>query len=393
MAFRRIGRDDDHPYPPPWVTPSKTDDENDYPESSFVISESSVTSSTYFVEPAATYTEVSTPIETYSPTMSNGPGKPNYSDKPSFTARPTGPPSSYPDNDYSDHGPPWSTTLVIRTTPSWDHGIQSTSATTTPTLIPTGASAAPAPTGDGFPDLQNIGANNSPNRTPMYAAAGVSSVVVIIVGFLVFCCVRKRRRQRQATFGHGQLEEMKQQPKPEVMPYILPYVVPPSPPPAVLPQYTPSSPSSSHPPTASSSQPVILGPIPSGDNGAYLTGMDTSDLVSMTSASNISRRGTVADRDPFADGRSLEEAPPPYRPSSLPPASLASTSRNSSVRIPARQRTTSRTHLIERSPFDDPDDDNISEVSGTTLRRDTNAMSDVSDLSYQVDPVVGRSPF
>jgi hypothetical protein len=54
---------------------------------------------------------------------------------------------------------------------------------------------------------------------------------------------------------------------------------------------------------------------------------------------------------------------------------------------------TSRTQLIERSPFDDPEDDEVSDISGPTLGRETDAMSDVSELSYQIDPVVGRSPF
>jgi len=49
----------------------------------------------------------------------------------------------------------------------------------------------------------------------------------------------------------------------------------------------------------------------------------------------------------------------------------------------------SRVHLIERSPFDDPDDgagdDGVSEISGPIHGRDGNgdAMSAVSDLSYQ----------
>jgi hypothetical protein len=117
--------------------------------------------------------------------------------------------------------------------------------------------------------------------------------------------------------------------------------------------------------------------------------MDTSDLISMTSAGGVSRQGTIVDRDPFADGRSLEEAPPPYRPSSLPPVSVASTSRNSSLRVAAPPNIS---QLVE-NPFGDPEDDEISVMSGPTLRGASDAMSDVSELSYQLDPVVGRSPF
>ncbi|KAF9695547.1 hypothetical protein EKO04_006391 [Ascochyta lentis] len=385
MAFHRIGRDDDHRYPP-WETP--TDDEDEDPEtSSFVYIQPFETSTAHLEELTTISTEVPSPTHSYSSTMSNGPSeKPSYG-RPGwpYTERP------WPSDDDDDRGPPsTSTTLVTKTTAYLGQiSAQSSYVSTTPTLAPTGDSSSPAPSDDGSNDLQSHGADNGPNRTPMYAAAGVTPVVVIILGFIVFCCLRKQRRQRQAAVAHGQVEEMKMQPKPVLMPYI----APPSPPPAVLPQYSPSSPSSSHPPTASSSQPVILGPIPSSNNGAYLTGMDTSDLVSMTSASNISRMGTIVDRDPFADGRSLEEAPPAYRPSSLPPASLASISRHSSARIAAVPQATSQTHLIERSPFDDPEDDEISELSGPSLGRDTDAMSDISELSYQIDPVIGRSPF
>ncbi|UPX16666.1 uncharacterized protein EKO05_0007055 [Ascochyta rabiei] len=398
MVFYPSGRPDDRHYPP-WPTP--TDDEGEYSEtSSFVNKQPLETSTAYLEEPTATSTEAPSPIYSYPSNMSNGPPvKPNYG-RP-YTERPW-----TSGGDDGRDPPSTTTTLLTKTTASWgQNGAQTSHVLTTPALVPTGDTSSPAPTHDGFPDLQNHGTDNGPDRTPMYAAAGVTPVVVMALGFIVFYCIRKRRRQRQAAITHGHVEEMKMQQKPIVFPYI----APPSPPPAILPQYSPPSPSSRqppspssrqppspssrHPPTASSSQPVILGPIPTGNNGAYLTGMDTSDLVSMTSASNISRMGTIVDRDPFADGRSLEEAPPAYRPSSLPPASLASISRNSSVRIAGRLPTMSQTHLIERSPFDDPEDDEISELSGPTLGRDADAMSDISELSYQIEPVVGRSPF
>ncbi|KAF2622511.1 hypothetical protein BU25DRAFT_209970 [Macroventuria anomochaeta] len=393
MAYNRIGRDDDHRYPP-LETPTDDEDEGPQETSSSVNKQSSSIPNTYFEEVTTIPTELPTWTKNYPSKMSDNPYRPWGSDNP-YDGRPSGSGSPpWATNDGSTYrGPPWASTTLSTQTAWGDHnGLQSPTASATPTRVPTDDASSPAPTEDGFPDLQNHGADNGPNRTPMYAAAGVTPVVVIIIGFLVFCCLRKRRRQRQAAAEHRHIEEMKMQPKPVALPYIAP-ITPPSPPPAVLPQYSPSTPSSSHPPTASSSQPVILGPIPSGNNGAYLTGMDTSDLISMTSANGVSRQGTVVDRDPFADGRSLEEAPPPYRPSSLPPASLASTSRNSSVRMAAPPHMTSRTQLIERSPFDDPEDDEVSELSGPALGRSTDAMSDVSDSSYQVDPVVGRSPF
>jgi hypothetical protein len=394
MAYHWIGRDDDHKYPsPPWPTTDTDDEDEDSKTSSSVNKQPQETPTIEFEELGEIATATPTSYYPYPTKMSLEPSDRTRGRPWTYT---TPPPWATRSNDDDHDGPPRTqtqTTFSTEKTALGDsNGSQSPTSSATLTQLPTHVTSYPAPTGDGISDLQNNGADNSPNRTPIYAAAGVTPVMVIIIGFFVFCCLRKRRRQRRAAAEHGHIEEMKMQPKPVQMPYIAP-ITPPSPPPAVLLQYSPSTPSSSHPPTASSSQPVILGPIPSGNNGAYLTGMDTSDLVSMTSASNISRMGTVVDRDPFADGRSLEEAPPPYRPSSLPPASLASTSRNSSIRIAAPPQMTSRTQLIERSPFDDPEDNEVSELSGPTLGQSTDAMSDVSDLSYQVDPVVGRSPF
>lgn len=393
MAYQWIGRDDDDRYPL-WTT--LTDDEDDSPEtSSFVNKQPFVTPTIDLQELTAIPTEILSLINYYSSKMSDvpgdrGPGGPSFD---GHLSRPTGRPSRPSSDFFTDHSSHQISTILSTKTAYGDQDSwPSSTITTTPTLVPTGDASSPTSTDNDSPGLQNHGADKGSNRTAMYVAAGITPVVVVILGFLVFCCLRKRRRQGRAAAELEHTEEMKMQSKRVVLPYIAP-ISPPSPPPAVLPHYSPSSPSSSHPPTASSSQPIILGPIPSGNNGAYLTGMDTSDMMSMTSASNISRTGTIVDRDPFADGRSLEEAPPPYRPSSLPPASLASTSRNSSVRIAAPPQMTSRTHLIERSPFDDPEDDEVSELSGPTLGRGTDAMSDISDLSYQVDPVVSRSPF
>lgn len=129
--------------------------------------------------------------------------------------------------------------------------------------------------------------------------------------------------------------------------------------------------------------------------------------------------------DPFGDNSSLNEPPPPYRPCSLPPPSFTterasgrwsgggppsfttnslrsagppSFSSGSSLIEREREREGgggawmgSRAHLIERSPFDDPDDgdgdDGVSELSGPTHGRvgdgSGDAMSAVSNLSYQ----------
>jgi hypothetical protein len=109
----------------------------------------------------------------------------------------------------------------------------------------------------------------------------------------------------------------------------------------------------------------------------------------MTSANNL----RPAPPDPFSDNHSLTEPPPPYRPrSAAPPSFMTSSSRHSSIRTSAAPHATSQTHLIERSPFADPIDDDISELSGPTTGRNEDRMSAVSDLSYQNDPVASRPP-
>jgi hypothetical protein len=402
MAHHRLGRNEGDRWSKYTAkstsSATDTDDEGeDYSTSTIVDELSSGTPVVPHLEvtPSATGPPPApTPLYIYPPTMSYG--LPDDRTRGGSDDWPwtTGPPPWATQTGYGDdnRGPPFSTIVTSYSKSRVDPDQNGLGSTPAPTPTPIQSELSPPKPTDDDSGLINHGADNGSNKTPMYAAAGAVPVVVIVIGFFIFYCLRKRRRQRQAAAVNGHIEEMKMQQKPVERPYIAP-ITPPSPPPqAALPQYSPSTPSSSHPPTASSSQPVILGPITSGNNGAYLTGMDTSDLVSMRSG-GVSRQGTVVDRDPFADGRSLEEAPPPYRPSSLPPASIASTSRNSSVRMAAPPHMTLRTQLIERSPFDDPSDDEVSDILGPTLGRETDSMSDVSELSYQIDPVVGRSPF
>jgi len=385
MAYHRVVRDGGHHYPP-WVTP--TSDEDDYAQetSTSLVNKETQGSLTVYI-PQIPAVIPSTPTSmTYTSSM---PDKPQDGGTNKLPWGPESTQRTRSDDDNSStytHSSPSPTPTTLSTTSSVYDSLTSTIISATPTRS-AGDVYSPTPTDGGPPGLQSK-ADDGPNRTTMYAAAGITPVVVVIVGFVVFFFLRKRRRQRQATHEQEHIEEMKMHQKPAAMPYIAP-ITPPSPPPAAYSQYSPSTPSSHHPPTASSSQPIILGPIPSGNNGAYLTGMDTSDLISMTSAGGVSRQGTIVDRDPFADGRSLEEAPPPYRPSSLPPASVASTSRNSSLRVAAPPNIP---QLVE-NPFGDPEDDDVSVMSGPTLRGASDAMSDVSELSYQLDPVVGRSPF
>ncbi|KAL6706072.1 hypothetical protein ACN47E_006174 [Coniothyrium glycines] len=217
------------------------------------------------------------------------------------------------------------------------------------------------------------------NPASLYVAASIVPVVVLVlIGAIVLVCLRRRkRRRREAATAQMAAHELKKQPQVTVQQYNAP-------------RRMMSSQSLPHhdqlPPTSTPSQmaPVILGPIPSGSNGAYLTGMDTSDMVSIISSN---RRP----REQYADSSSLVEPPPPYRPNSAAPPSFYSTSRQSSVRTSGPPQATSRTHLMEGSPFEDPyDEDSVSELSGPTRGRHGDSLSAVSDLSYQHDPFADR---
>lgn len=252
-------------------------------------------------------------------------------------------------------------------------------ASTTPTPINSNGTPSPSASNDAESFKKDPAGwkNKESNHTAVYAAAGIVPVVLIIIGAVAFFYIRKRRRQaKNIATTQERVREMKMRNQPSVRPFMAPA--------PIEPQYT--APPNDPPPPASPTtpQPVILGPISSGSNGAYFTGIDTSDSVSVNSRTGLG--------DPFADGNSLqEEPPPPYRPTSLPPLS-----RDTSLRVP-NAATSSQTHLIDangqpiRSPFADPEDDDVvSEISGPTTRRNPDAMSDVSDMSYQADPIVTR---
>ncbi|KAF2123466.1 hypothetical protein P153DRAFT_362027 [Dothidotthia symphoricarpi CBS 119687] len=213
------------------------------------------------------------------------------------------------------------------------------------------------------------------NRGAVYAAAVVVPIVILAaIGGITFLCLRRRRRQSQGiVVAQTKVEEMKMQSRHEAHLYMAPQ--------CPLPQYS-ASPIGISSTAPICPQPVIL----SGLNGAYFTGIDTSDMVSVTSGNNVRT-------DPFADNNSLTDAPPPYRPRSLATLSIALSSRQSSFRSTAPPPASSQTHLIEHSPFEDPEDEDdvVSELEGPSHGRSMDAMSAVSDLSYQEDPVVGRS--
>jgi hypothetical protein len=300
------------------------------------------------------------------------------------STRPSRYPSSLPWPPPWAHGSSSSATKSGQTSTSvttpYPNGLATSTVSTTPTYLATYKETDPSTTTGAYGgrptdwDLSRKHANNA----PMYAAAAIVPIVVLaIIGVVAFVCLRKRKR-RHAEIDAAQIVPEEMKPKPTMQPHI----APPQPAMGVSREYTVTS--SHFPPTSTSGyvQPIILGPIGSGSNGTYLTGMDTSDMISVTS-------NTLRPVDPFADNSSLTEPPPPYRPHSIAPPSFTSNSRHSSLRASAPPAT-SQTHLMERSPFDDPDDDAVSELSGPTIGRADDALSAVFDISYQRDPVVGR---
>lgn len=216
------------------------------------------------------------------------------------------------------------------------------------------------------------------SRAAVYAAAGVVPIVLIIFGALAFFLLRRRKHQRQQQPGRNMaaVREMKSRTQSNVRPFLATAPVVPASAAATL-SYT-APPRDSPPASPAAPQPVILGPIVPGSNSAYYTGIDTSDVVSVTDRTGLG--------NPFADGNSLhEEPPPPYRPRSLAPVS-----RETSLRAPSVGANSQTTLIEERSPFADPEDDAVSVMSVPVGRRDGDTMSVVSDLSYQADPTTTR---
>jgi hypothetical protein len=200
------------------------------------------------------------------------------------------------------------------------------------------------------------------NKASMYAVAAVVPILILAAILAVtLVCLRRRKNHR----AEAAMQEMKMEPHTsEVQPHMAPST---SPVPAVsISQHYATPPPPTHlPPTSTSSQfqPIILGPIGSSVNGAYLTGMDTSDMVSITSNTHISM-------DPFSDNHSVMGPPPPYRPSSAPPPSFTTNSRQSSIRVPVSPVCL---RDMARSPFDDPDpdmDDGVSVLSDLEVHQD-----------------------
>ncbi|KAF2194865.1 hypothetical protein K469DRAFT_546724 [Zopfia rhizophila CBS 207.26] len=290
-----------------------------------------------------------------------------------------------PTGFHSDKIPPWSTKPIWTKYPysTYDgSALSEQQPTVTPTPLVTDGPGPTSTSGDVAGDGSSAGSQgkHGSNHRALYAAAGIVPLVVLaFLGLIIFFYLRKRKRQQHEgqKQARAKAQEMRMRNQPH--PYIQPHYTSP-----ITESHYTAPPPTLPPPVASSvtPQPVILGPIVPGSNGAYYTGIDTSDVVSIPDRTGLG--------NPFADGDGLdEEPPPPYRPRSIAPLS-----RDTSLRAPPSAHW--RTNLTEshdqglRSPFEDPrDDDTVSDISGPTLRRN-DAMSAVSDLSYQEDPVVGR---
>ena len=192
---------------------------------------------------------------------------------------------------------------------------------------------------------------------PLFAGVGVGVIMVIVVVAALFICQRRRNKRAKQGMRMGGIpaqEKMKAQAQ---RPFNQPaFSIPPPIADSVLRRdTTPPAPP----------EPVILGPITPTVNGAWNTGLDTSDDMSMNDHPAI--------ENPFADpSYNPDDPPPPYRP-----RSLAALSRDVSLRAPSTLGL--RTSLAERpadevgspvSPLAEPrdHDDTLSFLPETSPR-------------------------
>ncbi|CBX99470.1 hypothetical protein IAQ61_005279 [Plenodomus lingam] len=338
------------------------DDDNDNDDSP-----SSTVSSTFTGMPIVDSPWINTKISA-EPTATDYQTRSRSSGHPLYNGPTPGLPSDWPKPSS------WETSTFP---PAQSDNLKSTTPPASPTMIGS-YSYTPLSSGTGNdiggPHPDQPWTQEHGNNTTLYAVASiVPAVLLAVVGIVICVCLRRRKRRREED-AKITIQEMKIHAEATVLEY-------------VVPQVTARRASSSIPlpPTSTPSQlqPVIIGPILSSSNGAYMTGLDTSDMVSITS-------NNVRPVDPFADNNSLEEPPPPYRPRSVAPPSFVSTSRQSSLRSHDYPPSTSQTQLIERSPFEDPNDD-VSVGSGSAQERSDDSTSTVTDMSYQHDPMINRS--
>jgi hypothetical protein len=212
---------------------------------------------------------------------------------------------------------------------------------------------------------------DQPDKGPHIPIGAVVAIplVVIVVAIILFFTWRKRRQNRRRRLGLTR--EMKQRGPEDGLPQYTadPLIPPPTipAPPTISTSLTPSTTGGAPSTTAATAgsdpnQPVILN---TNMGGAYLTGLDTSDALSIHSGQPNNRMSL--------DARSMvssDDPPPPYRPRSVPPISRETSLRVSngntttiplSQLAPLSEHNLSRVRLDESSglnnPFADPDSD------------------------------------
>jgi hypothetical protein len=234
------------------------------------------------------------------------------------------------------------------------------------------------------PDFEHVPPPHSLSSGVMAAAGVIATLVFIalLIGLCCFLCRRSRKSKLRAAHTEAglvagrQMTEAHESRGVDAQPYAKPKPKPTacSPPSsAINASSSSSSSSSSSVPLAQQSVPQLAPVILSTNmDHSYLTGIDTSDHISL--ADNHSTRSTDTD-----------EPPPPYRPRSVPPISRESSVHIANGMLP-NYRPGNRVSITEESiqnPFNDPDEA-LSELAEEDLRNDH--FSVVSDLSYQYEP-------
>lgn len=222
------------------------------------------------------------------------------------------------------------------------------------------------------------------------AAGAISTLAMLLIlaGICLLFCRRSRKKRLSQQRGDGEMAQLTRTTSnstnfTEARPYITT-----QPPPSLTTSssmLTPSSTGSHTMPEA----PILLS---TTINQSYYTGIDTSDDLSLAES------GGPTIPAPAYAGSILEPPPPPYRPRS---ALTRDSSMRYSVAPPSygpRLSVRSTNQEAVASPFDDPEDDDspVSEVAPSPTGReapqirDMEEMSDVSELSYQQDPIPSR---
>jgi hypothetical protein len=286
-------------------------------------------------------------------------------------------------------------TYTALPTINWASDLEASSSDTSMFSItsyhPNRAPAEPTET----PQYEQHGGRRGLSSAVLGAAGAISTLAILcILAGICLCMCRRSRKRRQAAQRNGPNVEMAQTTSnssnaqyDDTRAYIRP---PSTEPPASLNSpsiITPTSTTNLTRPEA----PVLLS---TTIDQSYYTGIDTSDGLSM----DDSRRLSVATAAPGYASSTISEPPPPYRPRSV-------VSRESSMRLSVappsygpRLSVRSTNMNVVTSPFDDPEDDgHVSDSAPSPMTseapqiRDMEEMSDVSELSYQQDPVVAHS--